>query len=168
MTNLIACLDVGYKEQYAIAACVAISEWEDARPKEERAVRIETIQEYEPGEFYKRELPCLTSVLNKLDCELKCIVVDGYVWLDASRRPGLGSHLFHALGQQVPVIGVAKTAFKGSEHAMELLRGNSSRPLYITSVGIGEEDAAAQIAAMHGENRIPSILKRVDQLSRMG
>jgi len=166
--KLIACLDVGYKEQYAIAACVAISEWTDMSTSAECAVRIEAIQEYKPGEFYTRALPCLMSVLDKLDCDLRCVVIDGYVWLDASRRPGLGSHLFEALGQQIPVIGVAKTAFKGSEHALALLRGNSSRPLYITSVGIAKEAAAAHIASMHGENRMPSVLKRVDQLSRVG
>ena len=39
------------------------------------------------------------------------MIIDGYVWLDAHHRPGLGAILHEALTRRVPVVGVAKTMF---------------------------------------------------------
>lgn len=106
------------------------------------------------------------AVLERLTLSLSCIVIDGYVWLDGNHQPGLGARLYDALNGSVPVIGVAKSSFRGSEHAVSLRRGKSKRPLFITSVGIASAQAVINIGAMHGDNRIPTILARVDKLSR--
>ena len=163
---MIACVDVGYSDAAARAACVAIAHWRDGEPAASHVEIVKDVQEYQPGEFYRRELPCIEAVLAKLDCSLDCIVVDGYVWLDEEKRKGLGAHLYDALAQSVPVIGVAKNAFKGSGHATELRRGGSSRPLYVTAVGIPIAQAVLNIGAMHGNHRFPTVLKHVDMLSR--
>jgi hypothetical protein len=42
-------------------------------------------------------------------------IVDGYVWLDDAGKPGLGAHLYQALGGRVAVLGVAETKFRGAE-----------------------------------------------------
>jgi deoxyinosine 3'endonuclease (endonuclease V) len=89
--------------------------------------------------------------------------VDGYVVLGT--RPGLGSHLFEALDGRIPVIGVAKSEFAGSD-AARVSRGRSGRPLFITAVGMSVETAAACIQAMHGPYRIPTLLRHVDRLAR--
>ena len=67
---------------------------------------------------------------------------------------------------RVPVIGVAKTSFRGSGFAQAVLRGTSQRPLYVTAAGMKPEIAAAHVLSMHGEYRIPTLLKRADQLCR--
>jgi deoxyribonuclease V len=91
------------------------------------------------------------------------IIIDGYVMLGNS--PGLGHHLFKSLDGKIPVIGVAKSLFEGSS-AAEVFRGGSTRPLYITSAGMDIQEASEKIRAMHGDYRIPTLLKRVDLLSK--
>jgi len=48
----------------------------------------------------------------------------------------------------------------------KIFRGKSTNPLYITSEGIELEIAADLILNMHGIYRIPTLLKKVDQLCR--
>lgn len=164
---MIAILDVAYEGAEANAASVVASEWEDSEPVRECSARISNIAEYVPGEFFKRELPCLKEVLGCLPDPPDIIVVDGFVTLDAQGTQGLGAHLFTALGSSTPVIGVAKTGFAKATHAIEIKRGESERPLFITAMGIEPQHAARCIQSMHGEFRIPALLKRVDQLSRL-
>ena len=163
---MIAAVDVQYGETIAAAACVTFDAWPDASPSGELTVIVKGIEPHVPGELWRRELPCILAVLGTLDSPPELIIVDCYVWLDAHERPGLGAHLFEALQGRAPVIGVAKTAFRGSEHACAVRRGGSERPLYVTSRGISAADAARGIAAMDGEYRLPTLLKRVDRLCR--
>ena len=163
---MIAALDVDYREPTAIAACVLFHHWSDAAPVREFVTRIEDVAAYQPGEFYRRELPCLLSAIQQIQQRLSAIVIDGYVWLDAQSRPGLGAHLYESLGRTTPVIGVAKTAFAGSSFAQSVVRGTSTKPLWVTAVGLEARDAAQQVATMHGEFRLPTLLKRADQLCR--
>lgn len=166
---MIAILDVDYRtEGYAIAACVLVNDWTDAVPVEERKARISEVAPYEPGAFYKRELPCLLAVLEPVRDKLTLAVVDGYVWLGDETKPGLGARLHTALGETVPVVGVAKTLFTGAAPVAEVLRGgaNVSRPLYVSAVGISLGDVAEKVRQMHGPNRLPDLIKRVDTLCR--
>ena len=66
----------------------------------------------------------------------------------------------------VPVICVAKTAFRGASHAAGVLRGGSSRPLYVTAAGLTVAEAASVVGEMAGRFRLPDALKRVDRLAR--
>ena len=167
-----ACLDVQYGEKDALAACVLFSEWSDAAPKHEIVQRVENPEPYEPGAFYRRELPCLLVVLGLVHTkvpvfarELEVVLVDGYVWLDHEKtHKGIGAHLHEALG--VPVIGIAKTAFKGSDFASKVVRGDSAKPLFVTSVGIDLQVAAQKVKELHGPFRLPTIVKRADRLAR--
>ena len=118
---------------------------------------------YQPGEFYRRELPPLQAVIPASD-RLALIVVDGYVDLDAAGRPGLGAHVHAELG--VPVIGVAKTPFRTATHAAQVFRGRSGRPLYVTAAGIPVADAAHLVDEMAGSFRMPDALKLADRLAR--
>ena len=127
---------------------------------------IEHTDEYISGQFYKRELPCILKILGKVKEPIEVLVIDGYVWLDRKRNPGLGAYLYDALDEQVKIIGVAKSAFKGSSHAKKVYRGRSKKPLFVTAAGISFSEAATNIQSMHGNHRIPTLLKMVDQLSR--
>jgi deoxyribonuclease V len=162
---MIACVDVDYRDSEAIAVCVLFQTWDDGFSADEKVERIPKVAPYEPGQFYRRELPCLLAVLARVRESLEAVVVDGYVWLGDEQKPGLGAHLYEALGRTIPVIGVAKTRFM-SATAAPVKRGKSERPLYVTAAGIDLEVAVRHIQNMHGRNRLPTLLKRVDRLCR--
>ncbi len=150
--------------------CLAFENWESAVPDYEFSEIKEGVEEYIPGQFYKRELPCILSLLEKVKTQIEdisCIVIDGFVYVDDGMTPGLGKHLYDALDNEMPVIGVAKTNFATVErHKSALKRGSSETPLYISSVGIDIDTAHNLIKKMHGEYRIPTLLKKVDTLTR--
>lgn len=158
------CLDVDYRSDHAVAAAVAFNDWGDEYAVEEQTAMISPVEAYVPGQFYRRELPCLLAVLQKLTQPPRLVVVDSYVLLSGN-SPGLGAYLYEALNRQVPVIGVAKTRFH-SAPATEILRGGSHSPLFVTAIGIDVKVAATSVQRMHGPYRIPTLLKRVDQLCR--
>ena len=163
---MFACVDVDYRDREAVAACVLFRAWTDGDSAGEEVERLPQVEPYQPGQFYRRELPCLLAVLGKVPAPLAAVVVDGYVWLGDETSPGLGGHLYAALGRAVPVIGVAKTRFAGAVLARPVVRGTSRRPLWVTAAGIDPATAVRHVAGMHGPFRIPTLLKRVDQLCR--
>lgn len=165
---MIAAIDVQYWEPDASVGCVVFQDWQDPSPGHEYCLRVPEIEPYTPGQFYKRELPCIQAALRTLSELPGVIIVDGYVWLDDAGRKGLGAHLYDALDGQAAVVGVAKTPFLGSAHAAPVYRGNSRQPLYVTAEGIAQQEAADAVASMHGAYRIPTLLKRVDMLCRGG
>lgn len=162
---MIACVDVDYRADVAVAGCVTFQDWEADVAAGEFVAYVRNAAEYESGQFYKRELPCLLTVLQKLDETPRAVVVDGYVWLKEG-RPGLGAHLFRALAERIPVIGVAKTKFAGATDCVEVFRSASVRPLMVSAAGIPVEEAARCVRSMAGDSRIPILLKRVDRLCR--
>jgi deoxyribonuclease V len=161
---MIACVDVDYRDDEAQAACVLLRDWTDAVGAGVHVERFAGVAPYQPGHFYRRELPCLLAVLAKVREPLDAVIVDGYVWL-RDRTPGLGAHLYEALGRAVAVVGVAKTRF-ASAAAEAVVRGSSRRPLFVTAAGMDLADAADRVRRMHGPFRIPTLLRRVDQLCR--
>lgn len=166
---MLACVDVDYREDhdppFAVAAGVVFDDWASDQAVAEHVQKISEIAPYVPGQLYRRELPCVLAVLDRITQPLDAIVVDGYAFLDAQDRPGLGAHLHAALDGKIPVVGVAKNYFRGSA-AVEIHRGGSSRPLFVTAVGLSTEQAARGITQMHGPHRLPTLLKRVDRLCR--
>lgn len=118
---------------------------------------------YQPAAFYLRELPPLRAVLQEA-AGLALIVVDGYVDLDPAGSPGLGAHV-HA-EYAVPVVGVAKSIFKPATHAAQVVRGRSSRPLFVTAAGMSIADATVLVSEMAGPYRIPDALRKTDRLAR--
>lgn len=87
--------------------------------------------------------------------------------MENDKSPGLGAVLFAQLNHSTPVIGIAKRRYKKSQVAYKIIRGNSTKPLYITAIGFDQRVAAGKIAKMHGKYRVPTLLKKVDQLSRI-
>lgn len=162
----LAITDVQYLDRGARAAAIVAMEWSDAAAVEERTVLVDEVAAYRPGAFFERELPCLLSILRALATKVRCVVVDGYVELDAAGAPGLGAHLHEALERAVPVIGIAKTAFRGAAFATPVLRGQSRSPLFVTARGVSLAEAARLVGSMHGPHRIPTLLQRADHLAR--
>jgi deoxyribonuclease V len=159
---VIASVDVDYRDDGVTTACVGFDSWTDDAARLELVLRSrEPAAAYQPGAFYERELPYLLAVLERMP-PLDVVIVDGYVWLGPD-RPGLGWYL-HAQRGGV-VVGVAKTRFEGAV-AVEVLRGGSARPLYVTAIGVSDAIAADHVRAMHGEHRIPTLLGLADGLAR--
>ena len=128
----------------------------------ERVVQLVEVAPYEPGRFYLRELPVLRAVLDGVE-DVGLLVVDGYVD-PAPGRPGLGAYCHEELG--VPVIGIAKTPFRGAAHAAEVRRGGARRPLHVTAAGLPQADAARIVGQMAGRYRLPGAVRRADSLAR--
>jgi deoxyribonuclease V len=173
--DVLACVDVHYTEGAALAGCVLFEAWTDAQARDQVVASVGPVSPYRSGQFYERELPPLMVVLERVRVPLDVVIIDGYVWL-AGAKPGLGSRLRVALGERVAVVGVAKTEWKGGapvdegasdeRRAISVRRGTSTRPLFVTSAGIDVGVAAKLVAQMHGDHRIPTLLKRVDTLVR--
>lgn len=165
---MILAFDSYYFGIHARTVCLCFEGWTDARETAVFSELRENPEPYEPGAFYKRELPCILSLLQKIPVQaVEAILIDGFVFLDDAGKPGLGAHLHQSLQQAVPVIGVAKTRFAGlHQNQREVSRGGSIRPLYVTAIGIDLDLAAQNIQGMAGENRIPLLLKKLDGLTR--
>ncbi len=161
---MIACLDVDYRDDHAMVACLLFENWTDETETQQLVKRINDVAPYVSGEFYKRELPCLLAVLTDLKDSLDVVVIDGYVWL-ALEKKGLGSYLYEALGSAIPIIGVAKTNFHEAP-SVAVKRGESQNPLRVTTAGVDTQVAATYIEQMHGEFRLPTLLKKVDRICR--
>lgn len=167
---MIGCLDVDYRGQGAVAAALWFQDWPDPQPSGQEVAHIPNVEPYQPGQFFKRELPCLLAVLGNCPT-FDIVVVDGHVWL-AEGKPGLGAYLWEQLG--VPVVGVAKNAWKGHQsapspsgkEAVPILRGQSQKPLWVTAAGLDPGEAANQVKTMAGAFRLPFLLKSVDALCR--
>ena len=141
------CTDVDYRENSAQAAGLLFTDWSATTAKKNYTTLTSPVADYESGAFYKRELPCLLQLIKQITEPIDLILIDGNVWLDADRKPGLGAYLYEALDQQIPIVGVAKNAFKSlpmdtaNAVAQPVLRGRSQKPLYITAVGIDLREA---------------------------
>lgn len=166
---MILAFDTCYYDDKAKTVCIAFEHWTANSPAEVFTEVATGIAPYEPGAFYKRELPCIMSLLQQITLpNIEAIIVDGFVYLDDNNLPGLGAHLYHQLNGSIPVIGVAKTNFKTVEtNKTTLTRGISHRPLYITAIGIDLTVASRLIEQMDGPHRIPALLKQLDTLSRV-
>ena len=166
---MIFAFDVAYNDNnIAQAAGIGFHHWADEHPAEVYSEFVIGLEPYTPGEFYKRELPCIEKLLVKIErARIEAVVIDGFVYLDDNGRPGLGAYVHELLEGTIPVIGVAKTIFaNNTENVREILRGESLKPLYVSSIGMDLERAALSIQNMHGNYRIPTLLKKLDQITK--
>ena len=162
-----ACFDVHYlDDDTARAAAIVFGAWGDAAALNCYECIVPGVADYEPGEFYRRELEPLKAVIDLIKEDIDTYVIDAYCTLSDDGAPGLGGHLHSSIGGQAQIIGVAKNKFRSTSHAVELKRGDSDRPLFVTAIGLPADDAAKAIAAMHGAFRLPTLLKVVDALAR--
>lgn len=155
-------MDVDYRSTGAVAAGVWFRGWQAENIELQAIAPFTIVAPYQPGAFYLRELPCLLEVLAR-GPRADVVVVDGYVWLGGG-KPGLGAHLHAAIGGAV--VGVAKTRYLSAAEAIPVYRGTSRSPLYVSSVGLDLDIAAASVAGMHGPYRLPTLLKLVDTIAR--
>ncbi len=166
---MLLAIDVHYLEQSsAVVAGALFESWTSSEASQELCTKVLDVHEYIPGQFYLRELPCIMALLSELKELPDLIVIDGFVTLGEEAKPGLGQYLYLELGERVPVVGVAKKAFKDTPEDTEVFRGESAKPLFVTSVGVPQESAKAWVKGMFGASRLPVLLRQVDRLCRSG
>jgi deoxyribonuclease V len=165
---MILAFDTYYFDGKAKTVCLEFEKWNEYENFKIHTEIIDNVEEYIPGEFYRRELPCIMSLLNQIDLKIvDAIIVDGFVYLDDEKKYGLGGHLYEKLNKEIPIIGVAKTNFASIEKdKIGILRGDSQKPLFITAIGIEIDDAVQKVVSMAGEFRIPTLLKELDRLTK--
>lgn len=155
-------IDVDYKGDKAFIAGVLFNDWCDDKPARYLHSIVDGIAPYEAGSFYKREMPCILHMIEKFNLEIDCLVVDGFVVLGKNENAGLGYHVWKALGEKIPVVGVAKNRYSEHDEKTEVYRGESTKPLMVTVAGDCLDNVKEKIKEMHGEFRIPTLLKMVD------
>lgn len=157
---MILAIDVFYKEDCtARVSGILFDNFSDEKGKEDFLIDVNEVKAYKSGEFYKRELPCILSLLKELKSLPEYIIVDGYVYLND--KLGLGGHLYEVLNKEVKIIGVAKSPFYNISIDTKLYRGDSKKPLFIK-----QDEAKELIENMHGKFRIPTLLTKVDRIGR--
>jgi len=162
---LILCLDAAYREDLAVACAVAFSA-PDSLTFEALYYGVKgNVPRYQAGSLYLRELPVLLEAIEQFPGTPNLVMVDGYAWLPG-KRPGLGMHLFRALDEKVPVIGVAKNPYRGHAACKKVFRGRSRRPLFVTACGIRASRAAEMVSQMSGKYRLPDMIRLADRRAR--
>lgn len=157
-------IDAYYTGNKAKVVGVLFENFSDEKPIKIISKAVGDVAPYESGNFYKRELPCIVSLLQDLDVrDISLIVIDGFVYLDDESGYGLGGHLYEHLERKVQIVGVAKSPFKGScKLVREICRGGSKRPLFVSAIGMDIDEAARLVKGMSGEFRMPGLLKILD------
>lgn len=165
---MILAFDTYYYENKAKTVCLSFEDWSKEENYQIFSETVSAVQEYISGEFYKRELPCILSLLSKMPLEkVDLIIIDGFVFLNDENKFGLGAYLYYALDKKIPIAGVAKRDFATIEkNRNKLFRGTSKNPLFITSIGIDLDLVSEKIEKMNGEYRIPTLLKNLDKLTK--
>ena len=150
----------------ATAAAVAFEAWDAAEATRTYLSRIAHVEPAVRGALDLRELPCVMQLLREHKLEPELILIDGFVHLDADETPGLGLHIFHALGGSVPIVGVSKKRLPGLTAQFEVAREEETQPLLVTCAGIDIGAAKARLRAMHGRKRVPTLMKLVARLAK--
>ncbi|PTT76401.1 endonuclease V [Pelomonas sp. HMWF004] len=157
---------VHFNGAQAQAAAVAFDAWDSPEAAKTYLTHIAHVEKATRGELDLRELPCVMQLLREHQLAPELLLIDGFVHLDADETPGLGQHLFHALGSATPVIGLAKTSQPGLSAQFEVMREEEARPLIVTSAGVDIGAAKARVRAMHGRKRVPTLMKLVARLAK--
>lgn len=164
---MILAFDAYYTDKSTRLVAAGFRTWSAPEPLRLYVWESGPAADYEPGQFYRRELPLILTALADFNLdEVQLIIVDGYVYLNDKGRLGLGGHLFEELGGKVPVVGIAKSYFRDN-NAVPVLRGESSKPLYVTALGMAPEEAAEQVRTMAGPYRMPDVLAAVDRETKV-
>jgi deoxyribonuclease V len=161
--------DVAYHDGTGYGVGVVFHGCFDDTPADVIEVIVKDVGEYTPGEFYKRELKVLMAIYEEFTKRYEkpplVVFVDAYV--DLGEKKGCGQYFAEATEDASIVIGIAKNPYTPADAVTEkVLRGSSTRPLYVTSTIIPKEDAGTLVKMLHGSNRHPTLIKKTDMLTK--
>lgn len=177
--------DTYYYKNQAKTVGILFENWGDLEPSLTVSSWLgeDSYGPYIPGEFYKRELPCIINLFQTNNINLKeidTIILDGLARLPGSSTEGLGIHLQNRIVELWPdldfydipaIMGVAKTKFgdvENDEGTCTVLRGTAKTPLYVNTTWhlMSSTEAAEHLKEMHGDYRIPTLLKILDRATK--
>lgn len=150
----------------AQAAAVAFEAWDSPEATQTYVTHIAHVDKPARGELDLRALPCAMQLLSEHKLAPELILIDGFVHLDGNETPGLGRHLFQALGGTTPVIGLSKTNRPGLSAQFEVMREEEAKPLIVTCAGLDIGAAKARLRAMHGRKVVPTLMKLAIRLAK--
>lgn len=150
----------------AQGAAVAFDAWDAPEAVKTYRSHIAQVEKPTHGELDLRELTCVMQLLREHKLEPELILIDGFVHLDADETPGLGQHLFKALGGITPVIGVSRKGRPGLPAQFEVMREEETPPLIVTCAGVDIGAAKVRVRSMHGRKRVPTLMKLVARLAK--
>jgi deoxyribonuclease V len=132
-------------------------------------VIVPDVGDYIPGEFYKRELKVLVAIYKEYIKIYKkpplLIFIDAYVNL--GDKIGCGQYFAEDIDNASVIVGIAKNAYTPADSICEkVLRGDSIKPLFVTSTIISKEAAAVVVKKLHGKHRFPTLIKKTDMLTK--
>ena len=87
LRTMILCVDVQYEYNKAFIAGILFKDWTDAEASHSYTLQLDKIEDYEAGQFYKRELPCILALLETISETIDMIVIDGYCYLEDKTKP---------------------------------------------------------------------------------
>ncbi len=157
---------VHFEGAQATAAAAAFDAWDAAEPMKTYVSPIDHVDKAARGELDLREVACVMQLLREHSLAPELIVIDGFVHLDADETPGVGQHLYQALGGTVPIVGVSKKRLPGLSTQFEVLREDEAPPLVVTCAGIDIGAAKVRLRSMHGRKRVPTLMKLVARLAK--
>lgn len=173
-----AVVDTQYVDNTAYVALGIFQDWSSDVFERVILKKIDNVAPYEPGAFYKREMPGILTALNEANSnyDIDTLVIDGFVHLTKTKI-GLGMHIYNVLTRtpitdsklaSIKIIGIAKTKFRGCEEVSKpLVRGSlASNPLFITAVGLSLDEAVNIVKSMHDKARIPTLVNAIDRHAR--
>ena len=161
-------MDVHLQGDTALVAAVAFDDWAAFEGTKNYALRIDHVEKPVKGELDLRELPWLVQLIDANGLQPEAILFDGFVHLDAQETPGLGRRLHDTLGGRSAVIGVSKSLFKGSDTPDQfcVFREDETPPLVVTCAGIDLGAAKARVRMMHGQKRVPTLMKLAARIAK--
>lgn len=159
---------VHFDATQARAVAVAFDAWDAPEAEKTYLTHIAQVEKAARGELDLRALPCVMQLLREHKLTPELVLIDGFVHLDGDETPGLGRHLFQALGGTTPVIGISKSNRPGLSAQFEVMREEEAKPLIVTSAGIDIGAAKARLRAMHGRKVVPTLMKLALRLAKNG
>ncbi len=145
---------------------MAFDDWdaaEAARNFTSRVAPVDPPVRSPPGAV---ELAGVLHLLREHALQPELIVIDGPVHLDAAEKPAWGRQLFDVLGGRTAVIGISTPTTSGLSAQFEVWRDAEARPLIVTCVGIDLGAAKVRLRTMHGQRRVPTLMKLAIRLAR--
>lgn len=150
----------------ANAAAVAFDAWDAAEPLKTYVSLIAPVEKAVRGAVDLREVSCVMQLLREHGLTPELLLIDGFVHLDTDETPGVGRHLYEALGGSIPVVGVSKKSLPGLSAQSEVLREDEAPPLVVTCAGIDIGAAKVRLRSMHGRKRVPTLMKLAARLAK--
>lgn len=164
---MVVVIDADYNEETRQGHVAGIVAKDILAEKEEYIITsiVSNIGDYIPGQFYKRELQSVESIISKMDKkDIEMIVIDGYAD-SGTKEHALGTFVYEEYN--IPVIGIGKNKYdRCILENLEVYRGESNKPLYVTSKGIDNEKAKELVKHMAGDFRLPYFVKYADNRAR--